>query len=258
MILIKLGGSIVTDKNSYRVFNVDAIRRLCKEIKYSGEKVIVVHGAGSFGHILAKEYSLSSGFSDKRQIHAVARVQCDVRELDLFIINELLNAGIPAISVPPGSCFVMDDGKLILEEPEVLLSASRLDLMPVMFGDVVLDRSRGFGICSGDQIMEVLCDLYKPDKVVFVSDVDGLFDKDPKTNLDAMLLKEVTSETLKKISTECSTCDVTGGVMAKMEAMLRMASQERDCVLVNGSVEGRLYSVLKGERVISTTAKGGL
>jgi isopentenyl phosphate kinase len=258
MILIKLGGSVITDKTQYRTFNRDTVRRLCKEIKESGVDAIIVHGGGSFGHVLAKEYSLQNGFSDRKQIPAVARVQHDMRELNLMVIDELLNAGMPAVPVPPGSCFMMDNGKLILDDPEVLLSASRLGIMPVMFGDVVFDRSRGFGICSGDQIMEVLCDLYRPKKAVFVSDVDGLFDKDPKTNKDAKLLKDVTSALLEKVSSGSSVDDVTGGVRAKMEAMLRMTSEERDCVLLNGSVPGRLCSLLKGERVISTTAKGGL
>ncbi|MCL2032456.1 MAG: isopentenyl phosphate kinase [Methanomassiliicoccaceae archaeon] len=258
MILIKLGGSIITDKTQYRTFNGGCVRRLCKEIRDSGESVIIVHGGGSFGHVLAKEYALQNGFADFGQVPAVARVQYDMRELNLMVIGELLNAGIPAASVPPGSCFMMDNGKLILDDPEVLLSASHLGIMPVTFGDVVFDRSKGFGICSGDQLMEVLCALYNPKRAVFVSDVDGLFDKDPKKNPDAKLLTEVTSELLNKISSESGADDVTGGVRAKMEAMLRMTSPERDCVLVNGSVEGRLYSLLKGERVISTTVKGGL
>lgn len=257
MILIKLGGSVITDKTQYRTFNRDVVRRLCKEIKDSGEDAIVVHGAGSFGHVLAKEYSLQNGFENRGQIQAAAKVQYDVRELNLMVMNELLNAGIPAVSVPPGSCFMMDGGKLLLNDPEVLLSASAMGIMPVMFGDVVFDRSKGFGICSGDQIMEILCKIYDPDMAVFVSDVDGLFDKDPKTNTGSKLLAEVTPGLLENISGESSADDVTGGVRAKMEAMLRMTSPERDCVLVNGSADGRLYSLLKGEKVISTTAKGG-
>ena len=258
MILIKLGGSVITDKTQYRTFNREVVRRLCAEIRDSGVKVIITHGAGSFGHVIAKEYSLQNGLTEPRQVPAAARVQYDVRELNLMVIDELLNAGIPAVSVPPGSCFMMDDGKLLLNDPEVLLSASRMGIIPIMFGDVVFDRSKGFGICSGDQIVEVLCRVYHPDRVIFVSDVDGLFDKDPKTNPDAKLLPEVTSELLKGVSSSSSVDDVTGGVRAKMEAMLRMTTPDMDCVLVNGSVKGRLYSILKGDRVISTTVKGGL
>lgn len=258
MILIKLGGSVITDKTQYRTFNRETVSRLCREIKESGESVLIVHGAGSFGHVIAKEYSLQNGLVDFRQVPAVAKVQYDVRELNLMVINELIQNGIPAMSVPPGSCFVMVNGKLMIDNPEVIRASMHIGIMPVMFGDVVFDRSKGFGICSGDQIMEIFCEMFSPTKVIFVSDVDGLYDKDPKTNDDAELLSEVTSDLLDKVSSKGTADDVTGGVRAKMEAMLRMTTSERACILVNGSVPGRLYSLLKGETVISTTAKGGL
>ena len=133
MILIKLGGSVITDKAQYRTFNRDAVSRLCREIRDSEENVLVVHGAGSFGHVLAKEYSIQDGFVDFAQVPAVARVQYDVRELNLMVVREMLDAGIPAMSVPPGSCFIMDDGKLIVDNTDVMLSASHLGIMPVMF-----------------------------------------------------------------------------------------------------------------------------
>ena len=58
MIIVKLGGSIITDKAEYRKFRADTVDRLAGEIVSSGKQVIIVHGAGSFGHILAKEHSL--------------------------------------------------------------------------------------------------------------------------------------------------------------------------------------------------------
>ena len=79
--LIKLGGSVITDKSQYRRFDKDAVSRLCREIAESGKQAVVVHGAGSFGHILAKRYSIQDGYSSKEQIPAVAMVQHDVREL---------------------------------------------------------------------------------------------------------------------------------------------------------------------------------
>jgi len=258
MILIKLGGSVITDKTQYKRFEKERVSRLCSEIKRSGKDVMIVHGAGSFGHVLAKEYKLNDGLIDFGQISAVTQVQHDVRELNSMIIEELLRVGIPALSIPPGSCFVMDKGKLIVENTEVLKASSHLGIMPVTFGDVVLDRSKGFGICSGDQLMEVLSNIYKVDRVIFVSDIDGLYDSDPKTNKNAKLIPEVTSEILKNVRSDSKVDDVTGGVRAKMESMLRMSNEQRECVLINGSVPDRLYSLLKGETVTSTVAKGGL
>ncbi|MDR0888024.1 MAG: isopentenyl phosphate kinase family protein [Candidatus Methanoplasma sp.] len=259
MILIKLGGSVITDKTQYGTFNKETVSRLCGEIKKSGQDVIIVHGAGSFGHVIAKEFSLQNGSTgDPKQTFAATKVQYDVRNLNSMVIAELLSNNIPALSVPPGSCFIMDNGKLIVDNPEVLLSASRLGIMPVLFGDVVFDRTKGFGICSGDQIMEILCDIYKPEKVIFVSDIDGLYDKDPKTDKKAKFIAEVTVDAMRKIDSRISVDDVTGGVRGKMESMLRISTTDRECILVNGTVPGRLYSLLNGETVTSTVAKGGL
>ena len=256
MILIKFGGSAITDKSRYRTFNAELVRRLCREIKESGEKVIVVHGAGSFGHVIAKEHNLNDGFKERSQIPAVAQVCYDVRDLNSMIIKELNDAGLPAISVPTGSCFMADDRRLIISDASILASMFDKGIMPVMFGDVVMDRVQGFSICSGDQIMELLTKIFHPSKVIFVSDIDGLFDKDPKTNPDAKLIETVTNETLRNIETGSSVADVTGGVRGKMETMLRMCSRGCDCVLVNGTVEGRLLSLLKGEDVPCTIARG--
>ena len=255
MMLIKLGGSVITDKSRYRTFNKDRVVSLCKEIVQSGKSAMIVHGAGSFGHMVAKQYGLQNGLVDFRQVIAVAQVQNDVRDLSSMVVKELIACGIPAVSVPPGSCFVMDDGELVIGDDEPLRALAHIGIMPVMFGDVVMDRKKGFGICSGDQAMEVMARMFKPEKVIFVSDIDGLYTADPKTNPDAELIPEVTTEGLKRISSEHTMDDVTGGVVAKMEAMLRMCDEGRDCILVNGTVPGRLLSAMRGEEIPCTIAR---
>lgn len=258
MILVKLGGSVITDKRRYRAFDSETASRLCREIGESGEDVIVVHGAGSFGHVLAKRHSLNDGFTSEDQIPAYAQVCEDVRELNGMVVSELNKAGIPAVSVPPGSCFVMDDREPIMGDAEVLRGLRRIGIMPVLFGDVVLDRKLGFAILSGDRIMEKLAELFDAEKTIFVSDIDGLYDDDPKTNPDARMYTDVDADTLESIESPIGVDDVTGGVRGKMESMLRMSTDSRECVLINGKVEGRLLSALRGEDVACTRARGGL
>ena len=256
MILIKFGGSVITDKSRYRTFNADVVRRLCREIRDSGERVIVVHGAGSFGHVLAKEHDLNGGFKDVSQIPAVAQVCYDMRDLNAMIVRELNDAGLPAVSVPTGSCFMMKGRELIIDDPSVLKSMFEKGIMPVMFGDVVMDSELGFAICSGDQVMERLKEIFDPSRVIFVSDIDGLYDRDPKNNRDAKLIEDVDRNALNSVETDITVADVTGGVRGKMETMLRMCSEGCDCVLVNGTVEGRLLTLLRGGKVPCTTARG--
>ena len=245
MILIKLGGSVITDKSQYKKFNQEQASRLCREIAESGRSVMIVHGAGSFGHVLAKKYSIQNGLMDFGQVAAAAMVHHDAMELGALMTSELMKVGIPAASVAPGNCFVMEDGKLIATDTEAIRRMAHVGIMPVTFGDVVMDRKKGFGIVSGDELMELMATLFKPERVVFVSDIDGLYDKNPKMHGDAKFIHEVTEDV----------ADVTGGVRNKMEAMLRMCGPGRDCVLINGTVPGRLQSLLKGEEVTCTVAR---
>jgi len=256
MIVIKLGGSVITDKSSYRTFRKSTASRLCREIKASGKDVMVVHGAGSFGHILARDNRLNDGFVSKEQIGAVARVCYDTRELSSMVVEAMLDEGIPAVSVPTGSCFYMDGRELIIDNDYVLRAMTEKGMMPVMFGDVVQDKRLGFAICSGDQITEILSRRFDAERVIFVSDVDGLYDKDPKHDSGAVLLTDVDKDTLDSVDTDSDVADVTGGVRSKIETMLRMCSATRDCILVNGTVPGRLLSLLRGEDVPCTRARG--
>ncbi len=255
MILIKLGGSVITDKSEYKKFNREQTARLCAEIAASGKGVLVVHGAGSYGHVLSKQYQLQHGLQDFRQIPAVAQVQHDVRELSLNVVEEMIKVGMPAVSVPPGSCFVMDNGRLIVDNPEPIRALAHIGVMPVLFGDVVADRSKGFGICSGDQAMEALSKIFKPDRIIFVSDVDGLYTADPKKDENAKLIPEVDGKMLDRLDSELTVADVTGGIRGKVDEMLKICGDSGECILVNGTVPGRLLSLLKGEDVPCTKVR---
>ncbi len=255
MILIKLGGSVITDKSEYKKFNREQTARLCAEIAASSKGVLVVHGAGSYGHVLSKQYQLQHGLQDFRQIPAVAQVQHDVRELSLNVVEEMIKVGMPAVSVPPGSCFVMDNGRLIVDNPEPIRALAHIGVMPVLFGDVVADRSKGFGICSGDQAMEALAKIFKPDRIVFVSDVDGLYTADPKKDENAKLIPEVDGKMLDKLDSELTVADVTGGIRGKVDEMLKICGDSGECILVNGTVPGRLLSLLRGEDVPCTKVR---
>lgn len=255
MILIKLGGSVITDKSQYKKFNKEQTARLCREIAESGRSVMIVHGAGSYGHVLAKRYAIQNGLVDFAQVSPAAMVHHDAMELGLLVTSELMAVGIPAASLSPGSCFVMDEGRLVVDDEEVIRRMSHVGIMPVTHGDVVMDRQKGFAIVSGDELMEVMARIFKPERIVFVSDIDGLYDSNPKENPEARMIPEVTREILDDVSSDEDVDDVTGGVRNKMEAMLRMCSPDRDCVLVNGTVPGRLLSLLKGEEVTCTVAR---
>ena len=74
-VVIKLGGGLITDKGSMKKFDSDSVERIADSISSiveMGVPVIVVHGAGSFGHLLAKEWSISEGSTPSDIDHSFA------------------------------------------------------------------------------------------------------------------------------------------------------------------------------------------
>ncbi|HUV61423.1 MAG TPA: isopentenyl phosphate kinase [Thermoplasmata archaeon] len=257
-VLIKLGGSVITDKAVLRTFRNDICRRLARELSAWDETLAVVHGAGSFGHILAKEHRLHEGFRDESQLKQVALVQRDVRELNIRVLEALIDNGVRAVSVPPAAVASFDRGKVVDFDPALVDETMALGLTPVTFGDVVPDESMRFSICSGDLMMYELARHLKPRKAIFCADVDGVFTSDPKKHDDARLIPMLDREAVAGIKRDAPvSADVTGSIHGKLEMMLAIAGLCEKCMILNGNVPGRLESALRGEDVPSTTVLPG-
>lgn len=252
MLLVKLGGSVITDKRNYRVLRQDVLDRLAHEIAGAEEEVVVVHGAGSFGHVIAAKHRLQDGFSDPSQLLAASQVMEDVRTLDLAVVSALLRSGLPAVSLPPSALVRLSDGKLESMDTDVVRRYLKLGIAPVTFGDVALDLRRGFGICSGDQLMELLARELEPQRIIFCSDVDGVFNCDPCTDPDARMMEVVDQGTLDSLPRTQRCDDVTGSIYGKIETMLRIAAHGESSMVINGMVPGRLAAALRGEPIIGT------
>jgi isopentenyl phosphate kinase len=218
----------------------------------------VVHGAGSFGHIMAKRHSLHKGYSRPAQTKAVASVQRDVRELDLKVVECLIDGGINGAAVPPAAAAEFDRGAITEFDRAPFDRLLGIDLTPVTFGDVVPDRSMGFSICSGDLMMAELARTFRPERVVFCADVDGVFDRDPKRDGRAELIPELDKSSLAEIRRSSAVnADVTGSIFGKLERMLAIAEHCEKCIIVNGNVPGRLAKAVRGREVVSTTVLPG-
>lgn len=255
--LVKLGGSVITDKTRYRTFREDVLGRLVGEIASAGREVILVHGAGSFGHVVAAQHQLQHGYRDDSQIAGAAKVMEDVRELDLNVIRVLNAGGVPSVSLPPSAVALLKGGKLEDLDVAAFRRYLELGMCPVTFGDVALDRERRFGICSGDQLMERLAREFRPERVIFCADVDGVYTADPAGDPDATLIGTVDRRTLDALPRTQRCADVTGSIFGKLETMMRIAAWGGDAIVLNGHAPGRLEAALKGETVIGSKVVGG-
>jgi isopentenyl phosphate kinase len=257
MYIIKFGGSVITDKRKKCYFKQGIMNRLASELKHANKEIILIHGAGSFGHILAKKYKLNDGYRQKKQIEGFALTQAMVQRLNNLVLASLHNYNLPAVSIPPHAVLSLSNHKQSRVNYSIFQKYLDLGFMPVSFGDVALDRKLGFSICSGDLLVQLLAAEFKPEKVIFVFDEDGLYTANPKDDRNATFVEEITTKDLDKLTTQLNAhADVTKGMKGKLYTIKQIARVGVDTVLLNGNVHNRLYDTLKGKKVKHTIIRG--
>jgi len=258
MYLIKLGGSVITEKAKRYTFRTKVMDHLARELKKASQDMIIVHGAGSFGHILAKEHDLDKGYKQDTQRFGFAKTQAKVQQLNNLVLDALHNYNIVAVSLPPHSTVTFNNHAIKYIDYTLFERYLEQEFTPVTFGDVVLDDSRGFSICSGDVLMQALATHFKPEKVMFVIDEDGLYTANPKLDKKATLVTSLTTQELTTLSTAADThADVTKGMGGKLSVIKTIANQGIDTMLVNGNKPERIYRLLVGEEAKHTLIHGG-
>ena len=258
MLILKLGGSVVTHKDKPFTPHIDNITRLAAEIaEADAQPLILVHGGGSYGHPVATEYGIAEGYREPRQITGVSKTHQAMRELHAIIGRERLDAGGPAFAVSPSS-FIVTEGRRIIDiDLHVVESLIESGLVPVLYGDAVLDTMQRFAILSGDQLVVKLATSLEAERVVLGSDVDGVFTADPKLVEDARLIEELSLSNHgdeAKIGDALDT-DVTGGMLGKILEAAEAVEAGIEVVMVNATVDGRVRAALRGENVIGTRLK---
>jgi isopentenyl phosphate kinase len=254
--VLKLGGSVITDKEKKLTPNLPAIERLTKEISRANvSPLILVHGGGSFGHPVAEQYGLKEGYKDSSQIMGFSITHQAMTKLNKLIVGSLINHNIPAVEVQPSSCVVTKAGRIQTMEQRSLKKMLEMRFVPVLYGDTVFDSETGFDILSGDQIVSSLAINLDARRIVVGVDVNGLYTGDPKTDSSARLIRHVTLEELKKLEHRIEgskMTDVTGGMLGKMFELKSAVEHGIQTIIVNATEPNRVYKALKGEKVVGT------
>jgi len=246
LIILKIGGSVITEKSSISRARDAEIDRISHEIaafcKDSDSQIILVHGAGSFGHPQAMKYRLNEGFDAQ----GAYLTHVSVKLLNSKVVESLNNAGVHALPVHPLSSCLLENGKLIdfqLGQIKVMLEKG---VIPVLHGDVVMDRTKGASVLSGDRIIPYLALSLKASKIGAGSDVDGVLDE------KEAVIRKITPFNLldlKKNIKGSGSTDVTGGMFGKVSELLELAGKGVDSRIFNASRKGMVSRFLYGEDV---------
>lgn len=256
LVFLKLGGSLITDKNVPRHAKQDVLDRLTGEIDAALKeqpdlKLLLGHGSGSFGHIPADMFQTRRGVNSPAQWRGFAKVWYEARSLNNLVMESLHAREIPAIAFPASSQVVSESSRIIAWDTTQIRTTLNNSVLPVVFGDVVFDRAIGGTILSTEEQFEYLAAIMKPERILLAGIESGVW-KDFPTRND--LVKTITPENLPQVHpnlTSSESPDVTGGMRSKVQSMMNLITADycREVLIFSGTTAGNVHRALSGEPI---------
>ena len=248
-IVIKIGTSTLAHPTGH--LNIRRVEELCKiisDIKNSGHEVIMV-SSGAIGMGVGK-LGLISRPSDIPTKQAAAAVgQCELMYTydKLFseynhTVAQLLITGDDVQNETRHSNFSNTLNRLL-----------ELGVIPIINeNDTVSTKEIVIG--DNDTLAAIVAESVKADKLVLLSDIDGLYTADPHTNPDARLIPVIWSidDSIMALAGGSNGNQGTGGMVTKLQAAKICMSCGCDMIIANGNKPTNLYDILDGKSVGTT------
>ena len=247
LILIKLGGSVITFKEKPLAANFEAIRSISHTLASVKIPIILIHGGGSFGHYWSVKYNMHSK-PDQYDSHGISIVHESMITLNQIIVNYMIKVGMNPYTILP-SMFT-SGRKPIAKKIKELKSIVESSVIPITFGDIVYIENKMYSILSGDALMSILSKILRPSKVIFTLNVDGIY-KDMRKREIIKELKNNNSINFSKVIQ-----DVTGGMRRKVTEALKISDIGIDVLMVNGLKPERIINAITGSDFEGTLVKG--
>ena len=244
MILIKLGGSIITNKGKPQSARRKTIDNILKQIKKINEPKILVHGGGSYGHYWSVKYGMHTKPA-RYSLKGLSVVKNSMIELDKIILDSAAKNKLNTYSLPPTD--FMNGNKPIRNKIQKIGEIAKSGLIPITYGDALWYGQKKSYILSGDVIMTAIGKILKPRLSVFVLDVDGVYSNIKSKKLAYNLSITFSPEIWKNVND-----DVTGGMTRKMMEATKMSKSGLKVFFVNGNKPQRIIDAASGKKFEGT------
>ena len=258
LVFLKLGGSLITDKDKPFTPRLDKLAELAGEIASSwtsASRLVLGHGSGSFGHAAASRYGTRTGFvpgkSSEDYWNGFAEVWYQASHLNRHVMEALRAAGLPAIALAPVSAVTSRDIRVSAWDLAPLCAALDAGLLPVIYGDVIFDEVRGGTILSTEDLFAHLALELHPQRILLAGLEAGVWEDFPARTRLITRLDRQTYESLQEGISGSASVDVTGGMAAKVGQMfdlIRKVPGLTACIFSAGE-KGNLGRALAGDKV---------
>ncbi len=260
VILLKLGGSLITDKTTPYTARPEIIQLVIAEIKRALEgnpnlKLIIGHGAGSFAHQSAKKYNTLNGIHTKEEQLGATIVHYDVTQLNTLFIKECIKQELPVFSLQASAFIFAENKNLKNIDINIILELFKNNIIPCVCGDVIIDSKIGATIFSTDKIFTLLVEKLLNEKIsikqiIHAGDYDGVLDKNNH------VIQNISPGTIKHFQESIgtsTTVDVTGGMLQKVTESIYLAEKDIKTLILRGNQKGNILAALTNKVVTGTT-----
>ncbi|MBI9048268.1 MAG: isopentenyl phosphate kinase family protein [Anaerolineaceae bacterium] len=256
IVFLKLGGSLITDKEKPYTAKLDLLAELARQIKESYQdgnqyQLIIGHGSGSFGHQAAKKYGTRNGVNSREDWFGFLEVWKQARGLNQIVIEALTAAGLPVLAFPPVSAVIAENQKIKLWDTQLIQTALTNKLIPVIYGDVIFDKTMHGTILSTEELFQGLAKTITPDYIFIAGIEKGVWHDFPACS---RLMKELTPSILASQESTIAgsnAVDVTGGMAEKVNQMMNLVQYHPNLKIQIFSAEQpeNIRRVLDGEQL---------
>ena len=248
-IVVKVGTSTLTHESGR--LNLRRIEQLVKvlcDLSNSGKEVVLV-SSGAIGVGVGKK-RIKKRPSLTREKQAVAAVgQCEL----MFIYDKIFgeyNHNIAQVLLTKYSIDTDFKRHYAVNTLETLIE---MGIIPIVNENdtCAIDELDGENFGDNDNLSAIVADLVSADTLIMLTDIDGLYTSNPRTNADAVkidVVDEITDE-IRTMAGGSGSARGTGGMITKIQASEFATSKGIECVIMNGENPKRLYDLMEGKAV---------
>ena len=242
MLLIKLGSSLITNKEKPLSPRRKTIENVIRSLKKIHEPMVVVHGGGSFGHYWSVKFDMHTKPA-KYDMKGISAVKNSMVELNKIILQSFFNNKLNPYSLPPTD--FVSGNKPIVKKIKEIKKIAQSNLIPITYGDALWYGEKKSYILSGDVIMTMIAKVLRPRLCIFVLNVDGLYSDIKKKKL----IYEIQDE---QPYFSKPTTDVTGGMKRKVQEASKISKNGLKVFFVNGNKSERIINAVKRNKFEGT------
>ncbi|WP_024860825.1 glutamate 5-kinase [Ruminococcus flavefaciens] len=247
-IVIKLGTSTLAHKTGkLNIRRMTNLVRVISDLHNSGREIIMV-SSGAVG-LGAGKLGLPEKPKDTKTKQAVAAIgQCELMHVydDMFAKYSVTVAQIlltKTIINNPNHC------ENFMNTVEKLVG---MDVIPIVNeNDTIAIDELELEIGENDSLSALVAELSRADLLLILSDIDSLYDDDPRTNPDAKpipLVEKITPE-IEAMAGGAGTSLGTGGMSTKITAAKIATNAGIDMIIMNGKDPEKLYDLFEDKEI---------